>query len=113
MQSDDASLIIFFIAAGILFYSGLRSRAGKTKLMKPGYTKIPKDTLERYDLMALSKFIGNFLLIVAAIFVLMGVAGKLFFSYINYIFTGGFLIIAVIMLYGIVFMNVGNKFKKQ
>jgi len=56
---------------------------------------------------------GNFIFILASIYLMMAIAGVLFDKYINRIASIGFCVLVAVIVGGLVYLNTGNRVLKE
>lgn len=97
-------IMILFIGLGILLYNG------KGAFLIAGYNTMPKEEREKYDEKALSKFMGKSMIAIAStlIFYLYGIMYEL-----EWPFHVGTILMVAYIVFMIIYMNTGNRFKKQ
>lgn len=102
--------ISMFSGPIILVILGVIIRFGKAGFLISGYNTSSKDEKGKYDEAALCKFIGNLLFILAGVFLITirGIGLKS-----TYIVAFGSVTIFTVIIAAIIYMNTGNRFKKQ
>ncbi|MGB7603885.1 MAG: DUF3784 domain-containing protein [Lutisporaceae bacterium] len=105
--------ITIFIGPLILIILGIVIRFGKASWLISGYNTSSKYEKEKYDNIALCKFIGNLLFTLAIIFICISVATLLNYIYLTAIVMVGTLLVFIIIIAALIYINTGNRFKKQ
>ena len=101
----------FLIGALVLICAWLIKYRKVTWLIA-GYNTASKKSKESYDIEKLTRYVGNFLFILAAIFLLMAFAGILLSDYIEIISRVGYGVLAISSVWGLIYLNTKNKVKK-
>jgi len=99
-----ASCIVPLVIIGFIFING------KGSSLIAGYnTKSPEEK-NKYDIVALCKFMGKmmFALSFSMLFWIFSVAYEM-----NWLFTLGLVLFIGIVIFTIIYINTGNRFKKQ
>ncbi|WP_097027518.1 DUF3784 domain-containing protein [Clostridium peptidivorans] len=105
--------ISIFITPLILAILGVTIRFGKASFLISGYNTSSKYEKEKYDEKALCKFVGNLLFTLAGICLFIGIAKILKFAYFSYIVIIGSILFVLVTIISVIYMNTGNRFKKQ
>jgi hypothetical protein len=104
--------IFAFIIPLPLFILGVILRLGKGSFLISGYNTSSKEEKEKYDEVALCKFIGDFLILVSGIQLIIVVAGVLNFDYFIHLI----IISGILIFFGaigiVIYLNTGERFKK-
>lgn len=98
----NGSIIILFIILGIVLYSGRGSS------LIAGYNTMPKEEREKYDEVALSKFMGKMMFALSFSMVFWALS-SLF--EIDWLLTIGLILFISIVIFMLIYMNTGNRFK--
>lgn len=102
-----------FITPLILAILGVIIKFGKASFLISGYNTSSKCEKEKYDEKALCKFVGNLLFTLAGICLFIGIAQILEFAYFSYIVIIGSILFALIIIISVIYINTGDRFKKQ
>ncbi len=102
-------LIASFIGGITVLLFGLIVRFLKVSGLIAGYNTMPQEEREKVDEEKLTRFVGNFLLITAAIILVPGVVG-LFINMPGLIFTISWILFIAVIIIGVIFMNTGDRF---
>jgi hypothetical protein len=106
-------MIIFkFIIPLIFVILGFVLRTGKGNFLLAGYNTSSKEEKEKYDEVALGKFMGNLLIIIAAIVLTTAVSEIYNVALFNFIVIAAPILIVVLVFGTIIYANTGNRFKK-
>ncbi|MDF2591771.1 MAG: hypothetical protein K0S75_1237 [Clostridia bacterium] len=101
-----------FIAAFMLLIFGLILRLFKAVNLISGYNTATAEERAKYDEEALSKFVGN-MFIYSAVILFVGGTLSLAFAIPDYLTGVSWVTFVLIMLFGVIYMNTGNRFKKK
>lgn len=104
--------IFKFIIPLIFTILGLILRSGKGSFLIAGYNTSSKEEKEKYDEVALGKFMGNLLIAIAAIVFLTAVTEIYSVALFNFIVIAAPIVILVLVFGTIIYVNTGNRFKK-
>jgi hypothetical protein len=92
---------------------GMILRLGKGSFLISGYNTSSKEEKEKYDEVALGKFIGDFLIFVSVIQLIIVIAQVLNFAYFIHIIV----ISGILIFFGsigiAIYLNTGDRFKKK
>jgi hypothetical protein len=105
--------ILVFAAPVLLAVLGAVIRFKKTAFLIAGYNTLSEAQKEKFDKDALCKFVGNLLFVLSAIlFVTMAL---IYFdlAYFGLVFGAGFTLFVLTVICAVIYMNTGNRFKKQ
>ena len=102
-------LIICGVIGGVMFIMSLILLTGRGSFLIAGYNTMSKSEKEKYDTVALSKFMGKILLPMAILTVLVGIE-RLVELWWFWVIWG--LSFAALLVFAIVYANTGNRFKK-
>ena len=99
-----AAFILLFVVLGIVMSKG------KGASLIAGFNTLPKEEKEKYRSKALSKCIGKmmFALSFSMLFWIVSIIYD-----INWLFQFGVILFVGIIIFTIVYVNTGNRFKKQ
>lgn len=75
-----------------------------------GYNTSSKEEKAKYDVEALCSFMGKFMFVLGGILVLAGVAA---YYKVSWIVSISWIVFAVISIGSLIYMNTGNRFKKN
>lgn len=105
--------MIFLLPTAILLIVGWLIKYKKVTWLISGYNTASKEEKEKYDIEKLCRYMGDYLFILAALFLMMSFLPMLYPEYEEMILwiMGG--MIAVVAIGGIVFLSTGNRVKKQ
>lgn len=109
----EVVLLIPVFLALIMVILGVAMKFGKASFLISGYNTMSKNKKDKYDKIALSKFVGNLNLIIAGFLIFIAVAIKFFSTNIKLIVNIGTILFVLVIIIAVIFMNTGNKFKKQ
>lgn len=96
-------VIILFVIFGVVFFRG------KGASLIAGYNTSSKAEKEKYDKLALCKFMGKLMFALAACWVFVAVGSALPLSVLHVI---GMALFFVIIFAAVIYTNTGNRFKK-
>ena len=105
--------MIFFLPTILLIVMGWLIKYKKLTWLISGYNTASKQEKQQYNLEKLCKYVGNFIFILASIFFMMAITSLLLNKYVDKITWIGFGVLAIVIIYGIVYLNTGNRVKKQ
>ncbi|TFD99487.1 DUF3784 domain-containing protein [Jeotgalibacillus salarius] len=97
-------LMIPFLIMGIVL-----SRGNGAWLIA-GYNTMPESEKEKYDEVALCKFMGKIMYGVSFSLFLFGLSAMLDF---DFLFWTGMVLMIVLIIFTVVYMNTGDRFKKR
>lgn len=95
---------VLFLVLAVLFTNG------KATFLIAGYNTMPPKEKAKYDIVALSKFIGKTMFAVAGSLLLL-ILGEVFHS--NGLSIAATILIVAISLFALIHTNIGNRFKKK
>jgi len=104
--------MIFFLPTILLIVMGWLIKYKKVTWLISGYNTASKQEKQQYDIEKLCKYVGNFIFILASIFLVMAVTSLLLNKYVDKITWIGFGVLAIVIICGIVYLNTGNRMKK-
>lgn len=95
--------IVLFVVLGIILFNG------KGSFLIAGFNTLPPEEKEKYDTVALCKFMGKimFALSFSMVFWVLSDAFE-----ITWLFTFGLILFICLVLYTLVYVNTGNRFRK-
>ena len=105
--------MIYLIPAALLFIIGWFVKYKKTTWLISGYNTASKEKKEMYDIDKLTRLVGNFIFVLAIIFVIMAVVTIIIGGYKDVVTYVGFGVLAVTIIIGVVFLNTGGRVKKD
>ncbi len=105
--------MVLLIPTALLIITGWLIKYKKVTWLISGYNTASKEKKEQYDIDKLCKHMGNFLFVLASIFFVMAVLSMLFIAYIDKITVIGLCVEGVVVVGGIIYMNTGNRVKKD
>lgn len=105
--------MIYFLPTAVLLIVGWLIKYKKVTWLISGYNTASKQEKQRYDIEKLCKYMGNFIFTLASIFLVMAITSVLFNKYSDRITWIGFGVLVVVMVCGIVYLNTGNRVKKE
>ena len=104
--------MIFFVPTALLIMIGWLIKYKKVTWLISGYNTASKEKRAQYDVDKLCKHMGDFLFVLAGIFLVMALTSILFSEYTDKITIVGFCTEAVAIVLGIIYLNTGNRVKK-
>lgn len=111
-MTEDKMVLLIIIAVPIILFVvlGFVFMKGKGAFLIAGYNTMPPEKKEKYDTVALCKFMGKmmFALSFSMILWLLSAAYE-----IRVLFVLGLTLFIGIVLYAIIYVNTGNRFRKQ
>ncbi|NCC88711.1 MAG: DUF3784 domain-containing protein [Clostridia bacterium] len=106
-------VVIYFLPTAVLVIVGWLIKYKKLTWLISGYNTASKEEKQRYDIIKLCKYMGNFMFILAGIFLAMAVASLLINKYADTITWTGLGVLIVVLVCGIVYLNTGNRVKTK
>lgn len=97
-------LIVLFVILGIVLMMG------KGAFLIAGYNTLPEEEKKKYDTNSLTKFVGKSIL--ALSFTMLFWLASIFFD-ISWLFHVGTVLFIGIVIFMIVYMNTGNRYKSE
>ncbi|MBM7578642.1 DUF3784 domain-containing protein [Jeotgalibacillus terrae] len=104
----EAAIINFVLMVSFLIIGIVFSR-GKGASLIAGYNTLPEDEKEKYDEVALCKFMGKVMYGVSFSLLLFGLSEILD---IPFLFGVGIVLLFVLIIFAVVYSNTGDRFKK-
>lgn len=103
-MAGPALVIALFIILGIVFSTG------RGAFLIAGYNTMPRAKRQEYDTVALFKFMGKMMFVLAfsQVFWLLGTLSEQ-----RWLFTLGMVVFAATIVFMLVYLNTGGRFKKQ
>jgi hypothetical protein len=105
--------MLYFLPAIVLLIIGWLIKYQKITWLISGYNTASPQEKERYDIDKLSKYMGNYLFILASVFSVMAITTIYYDSYSDRITWIGFLVLIFALVIGIVYLNTGNRVLKE
>ncbi|MFD1068005.1 DUF3784 domain-containing protein [Oceanobacillus locisalsi] len=102
-------MIVAKIMIGLFIVTGIFLINGKGSFLISGYNMLPKEDKEQYDTVALCKFMGKMMFAISLsvlLWVLSDIYGR------DWLFVLGMVLFVAIVIFMLVYMNTGNRFKK-
>ncbi|MCB2290048.1 DUF3784 domain-containing protein [Clostridium sp. CS001] len=104
--------IFKFIIPIIFVVLGFILRSGKGSFLIAGYNTASKEEKEKYDEVALGKFLGNLLIAIAAIVLLTALSEIYSVTLFKFIVVAAPIMIVILVIGTIIYANTGNRFEK-
>jgi len=104
--------MLFLLSAGILVLIGWLVKYRQVTWLISGYNTASKETKETYDIGKLTRHFGDFMFVLAIPFLLLAVLSELLSPLPDTITILGFVVVAVIVVAGLVYLNTGNRVMK-
>lgn len=104
--------MIFFLPAALLIIIGYFIKYKKVTWLISGYNTASQEQKKKYDIEKLTRHVGNFLFILAVVFIVMALLSVFFSQYTDDITIYGFCCLALVIIGGIIYLNTGNRVKK-
>jgi len=104
--------MIYFLPAALLLIIAWLIKYKKITWLISGYNTASKDAKQAYDIEKLTRYVGNFLFILAGIFLAMALISILVNDYTDIISWIGFGVLAISIVCGIIYLNTKNRVKK-
>jgi hypothetical protein len=105
--------MIFLIPAALLIIIGWFIKYKKVTWLISGYNTASEEKKAQYDIDKLCKHMGNFLFVLAGIFLVMSAALMLLPEQSDAITIIGFCVLGIVIVGGIIYLNTGNRVKKD
>jgi small-conductance mechanosensitive channel len=105
--------IAVFATPVLLAVLGAVIRFKKAAFLIAGYNTSSKAQKEKYDKDALCKFVGNLLFVLSAILFVMMALIYFGLDRFGLVFGAGFTLFVLTVICAVIYMNTGNRFKKQ
>lgn len=100
-----------FIGSAVILLIGLVLRTYNASGLIAGYNTMSEEEKSKWDERAMSRFIGDMLIISAAVLLLCGILYMLSLVSIAYIFAS-WGIFMLILIFVVIYLNISPKFKK-
>lgn len=104
-----ASIIIMVIMIGLFMILGIILHSGRGSFLIAGYNTMSKEEKDKYDTVALCKFIGK-MMFALSFSMVFWVLSEVFEK--GWLFTIGLILFIVIIVFMMIHVNTGNRFKK-
>lgn len=105
----DAFIIIMGIMIGLFMILGIVLYSGRGSFLIAGYNTMPKEEKDKYDKVALGKFIGK-MMFSLSFSMIFWVLSEIFEQ--DWLFTVGLILFIGIVIFMVSHVNTGNRFKK-
>lgn len=103
-------IIISLLGILLLLVMGIYLLQGKGAMLIAGYNTLPDKEKEKYDEAALCKATGKLILSFIAPITLISLGDLL---QMNALMIAGGVLLAVLIVFGLIYINTGNRFKKD
>ena len=103
--------IIYLAVAVLLFVIGLFIKVKKVTWLISGYNTASKEEKEKYDIDKLCYYVGNFIIMLAIIWLFISGASFLFPFEVELITIIGVIVQSIVLVIGIIFLNTNNRVK--
>lgn len=102
-------LVVMMFVIGLFIVLGILLINGKGSFLIAGYNTMPPEEKEKYDIVALCKFMGimMFSLSFSMLFWLLSESYE-----ISWLFSFGLVLFLGIVVFMLIYINTGNRFKK-
>ena len=104
--------MIFLPIALILFILGWVIKVKTVTWLISGFNTASKEKQKEYDTEKLCKYFGNFLYMLASIYLFWGIILLILPQYTDLIIWSGFISSFIGIVGGMIYLNTGNKLKK-
>ena len=104
--------MIYFLPAALLLIIGWFIKYKKVTWLISGYNTLSKEEKQKYDIGKLCRYMGNFIFMLAGIMLIMGIISVAGVDP-DTVMLIGFPFLAVAIVCGIVYLNTGNRVKKE
>ena len=103
------AVVINGLIIGLFIVLGITFSSGKGSFLIAGFNTMPKEEKEKYDKVALCKFMGKMMFAIAfsMVFWLFSIAFE-----ITFVFYIGIILFFMIIVFTLVYLNTGNRFRK-
>lgn len=108
-MKDVINMMMTVLIIGLFIVLGIYLSTGRGAFLIAGYNTMPKEEKEKYDTVALCKFMGKMMFALSFCMILW-VCSE-FYNVQWLFFIGLFLFIAII-IFILIYVNTGNRFKK-
>jgi hypothetical protein len=105
--------MIFLALAILLLIIGLIVKYKKVTWLISGYNTASKEKQAQYDIEKLTRYFGNFLFVLAGSYLAWGIVLLILSQYSDVILWCGFGTSLVIIVAGMIYLNTGNRVKKD
>jgi hypothetical protein len=103
-------MIVHILIIGLFVILGLFLINGKGAFLIAGYNTLPKEEKEKYDTEALCKFMGKMMFALSFSISLWALSDAL---NIQWLFIAGMIIFTGLIIFMLIYLNTGNRFKKD
>ncbi|UOE95750.1 DUF3784 domain-containing protein [Alkalihalobacillus sp. LMS39] len=103
-------MIVTIIIMFIFLVLGIILSTGRGGFLIAGYNTMPKEEKENIDTVALCKFMGKMMFAFSFSLVLWIISD---IYEIRWLFTFGLLIVFILVIFTLVYVNTGHRFKKE
>jgi fatty acid desaturase len=97
----------------VLIVIGIFVKYKKATYLISGYNTASKEKKAEYDIEKLTRYFGNFLFVLAAVYIFWGILLLLFPQYSELIIWLGFGSSFLILIAGIIYLNTGKRLMKS
>ena len=104
--------MIFFLPTAVLIVIAWFVKYKKVTELISGYNTASKEEKLRYYIDKLTTKVVNFFFILASIFFVMAMASIVFDQHVDQITLIGFVVLAITLVTGIIYLNTGNRVLK-
>jgi len=105
-----------YINAGItliLFTIGWFVKVKKVTWLISGYNTLSDENKAEYDIEKLTRHMGNFIYLLAAVWCVMSILGFIFPEKIGFIMLAGMIVLAIVIVGGVIWLNTDVRVKKD
>ncbi len=97
----------------LLFAIGWFIKVKKVTWLISGYNTMSKEKKEEYDIDKLTRYMGNFIYLLAAVWCVMAIMGIISPDKTGSIMTAGMIVFAIVIVGGVIWLNTGDRAKKD
>lgn len=105
--------MILLAVALLIFILGLLVKYKKVTWLISGYNTASKEKQAEYDQKKLTRYVGNFLFILAGFCSIWGIIIIMLPQYFELVFWSGFTILFIVMGAGLLYLNTGKRLMKE
>lgn len=105
--------LVVFIGPLLLLILGIVLRSGKASFLISGYNTLPKKEKEKYDEKKLCKFVSNLMFLLSLLLSFNGIITILKPDNYALFYIIGLFFFIVVAIVAVIYMNTGNRFKKE
>ncbi|MCR4944577.1 MAG: DUF3784 domain-containing protein [Clostridium sp.] len=105
-----AGVILFLALVALFLILGIMLSRGKWSFLIAGFNVMSKEEKEKYDELALCKFMGKFMFIIAFSMSLLGLSEVL---KMKILFDAGVTFLIVSTIFVVIYTNTSNRFEKK